>query len=139
MDSIQHAQLSSQKAVEVLEGQVGFVQLVLNAINLYDAHVKESLKELARKSKEIPGQVQDHVFHGRAGHQATLEKLLELVEFIVLTSDWAVTLKTANIDLLWQAFVSSPNFTSEQVLFLQFINKKRSRIQKMTDSDGFPK
>ena len=71
----------------MLEDKVGFVQLVLNAINLYDAHVKELLKELARKSKEIPGLVHDHVFHGRSSHQATLEKLLELFEFIVLTSD----------------------------------------------------
>jgi hypothetical protein len=47
------------------------------------------------------------------GHQATLEKLLELLEFVVLGSDWAVTVKTNNIDNLWRAFVLSPNFTSD--------------------------
>jgi hypothetical protein len=44
-----------------------------------------------RKGKAPPEKVENYVFAGRMGHQATLEKLLELLEFVVLGSDWAVT------------------------------------------------
>lgn len=66
-----------------------------------------------RKGKAPPEKVESYIFAGRMDHQATLEKLLELLEFVVLGSDWAVTVKTNNIDNLWRTFVLSPNFTSD--------------------------
>lgn len=48
----------------------------------------------------------------------------------MLGSNWAVTVRAENLDALWRTFVLSPNFTSDQMLFLQFINKKRHRSAK---------
>jgi hypothetical protein len=124
---VETASLTTQKALCLLEEQLGLVRLVLGVISHYDSQVKEALKQLVRKGKPPPEKIESHVFAGSAEHQPTLEKLLELLEFIVLGSEWTVTVGTANLDALWKTFVLSPNFSSDQVLFLQFINKKRQR------------
>jgi hypothetical protein len=49
--------------------------------------------------------IENFIFFGRSSHQATLEKLFEILEYIVLTSDWAVTISNQNIELLWKTFV----------------------------------
>lgn len=36
-----------------------------------------------------------------------------------------MSIKPQNIDALWATYVLTPNFTSDQTLFLGFINKKR--------------
>lgn len=124
---VELASLTTKKALCLLEEQLGLVRVVLQVITHYDSQVKEALKQLVRKGKPPPEKVESHVFAGTAEHQPTLEKLLELLEFVVLGSDWAVTVGTTNLDALWKTFVLSPNFSSDQVLFLQFINKKRQR------------
>ena len=104
--------------------------LILKDIGHYDNQVKEALKQLYRKNKAAPEKVETHVFAGRTGHSPTLEKLLEMLEFVVLGSNWAVTVREENLDCLWKTFVLSPNFTVDQVLFLQFINKKRQKASR---------
>ena len=104
----------------------------------YDEEVKEVLKQLVRKNKPLPEKVENHVFVGRVGHHATLEKLLDILEFVVLTSEWAVTIKAPNLETLWTAFVLRPNFPPDQSLFLSFINKRRVRTQRMpADATGY--
>jgi len=66
--------------------------VILNDISLYDQHVKDALKSLVKKDK-APENVESYVFSGRTGHHASLEKLFELLEFVVLNSNWAVTIK----------------------------------------------
>jgi len=104
----------------------------------YDEEVKEVLKQLVRKNKPLPEKVENHVFVGRVGHHATLEKLLDILEFVVLTSEWVVTIKAPNLETLWTAFVLRPNFPPDQSLFLSFINKRRVRTHRMpADATGY--
>jgi hypothetical protein len=127
---------STHKALCLLEEQIGLVSLILKDIELYDGQVKEALKQLVRKNKSPPEKVETQVFAGCTEHQLTLEKLLELLEFVILGSNWAVTIGAENLDALWKTFVFSPNFTSDQVLFLQFINKKRQRPAQYSVDTG---
>lgn len=89
-----------------------------------------------RKNKAPPEKVESHIFAGSTDHQSTLEKLLELLEFVVLGSDWSVTVGAENLDSLWRTFVLSPNFTSDQVMFLHFINQKRHRPSRYLGDAG---
>lgn len=114
------------------------MDILLFDLTVYDTRVKESLKQLIRKNKKVPPEEETHIYAGRTDHQTTLEKLLEAIEFVVLRSGWEVTLKTKNINTLWKTFVESPNFSQDQALFLQFINKKRYRPSKY-DSSGHDK
>ena len=54
-----------------------------------------------------------------------VEKLLDFIQFVIIGSDYTVSLKSQNIDILWKIFVHQPNFTQDQTQFLQFINQKR--------------
>ena len=57
--------------------------------------------------------------------------MLEIIELVVLQSDWVVSIKPQNIDALWATYVLTPNFTSDQTLFLNFINKKRFKASNL--------
>ena len=104
----------------------------------YDEEVKEVLKQLVRQGKALPESVENHVFSGRMGHRVTLGKLLEILEFVILASDWEVAIKAENLETLWTTFVLRPNFTSDQAQFLSFINKKRTRTHRMPpDAAGY--
>lgn len=118
---------NGKRVIEMLEEQLRFVEIVVQGITLYDGKVKEALKSMARKNRVPPEKGESHIFYGRTSHHATLMKLLELLEFVIMNSDSKVSLRSANIDVLWKIFVLSPNFTQDQNLFLQFINKKRMR------------
>jgi len=85
--------LSTRRAIELVEGQLGLVSTILDDITHYDSQVKEALKQLVRKNKAAPENVESYVFAGRTEHQLTLEKLLELLEFVVLGSDQSVTIE----------------------------------------------
>jgi hypothetical protein len=80
----------------------------------YDEEVKEVLKQLVRQNKAPPESVENHVFCGRMSHRVTLGKLLEILEFVILASDWEVTIKAENLETLWTTFVLRPNVTSDQ-------------------------
>jgi len=131
--------LSTKKAICVLEQQLGLVSVILGDITNYDSQVKEALKQLVRKGKSPPEKVESYVFAGRTEHQPTLEKLLEVLEFLVLNSNWAVSIKAENLDTLWKIFVLYPNFTSDQTLFLQFLNKKRQRQVRNYEAGAYSK
>jgi hypothetical protein len=82
-----------------------------------------------------PENVENHVFVGKTGHHVLLEKLLDLLEFVIIQSNWAVTIQAKNIDTLWKLMVLSPNFQQDQTLFFAFINKKRSKQTRYTSMD----
>jgi len=110
MGDYQQYKLSSSQALELLEKQIGLVDIILQDITLYDQHVKEAMKGLIKKNINAPDNVENYIFSGRTGHHTSLAKLFELLEFVVLNSNWAVTIKTQNIDTLWKLLVLSPNF-----------------------------
>lgn len=109
-----HSGLSRAEALKQLEEQLGLVQVILQDIMRYDEEVKEVLKQLVRQNKAPPESVENHVFCGRMSHRVTLGKLLEILEFVILASDWEVTIKAENLETLWTTFVLRPNFTSDQ-------------------------
>jgi hypothetical protein len=79
----------------------------------YYNQVKEHLKSLTLKNKVPVDKIENFIFAGRSSHQSTLDKLFEILEYIVLTSDWAVSINNQNIELLWKTFVLQPNFQIE--------------------------
>jgi len=134
----QESNPTGQKAIQCVDDCLGFVDLVIASITEYDSQVKEALKVITRKKKAPIEQVEEHIFTGASTHRDTQSKLLDLLEFVVLSSNHTVTIQTKNIDVLWRIYVNSPNFTSDQVQFLQFINKRRQRpMRQMVDATGF--
>jgi hypothetical protein len=129
--------LTTEKALEVINEQMSLVDTVLVDVTHYDGQVKEALKQHVRKKGAPPDNVESYVFAGRTEHSQTLEKLLELLEFVVLGSNGKVTIKSGHIDALWKTFVLSPNFTSDQNLFLSFLNKKRQRTSGHAQYGGY--
>ena len=103
------------------------MQVILQVIVIYDTQVKEELKKLVRKAKLPPERPEAHVFVGRSSHESMLTTLLDLIEFLVLSSEWQVNIGAANLDTLWKQFVLAPNFTTDQNHFLTWVNKRRVR------------
>ena len=80
-------ELTTQKVLEMINEQVNLVDTILSDIGHYDMAVKEALKQHVRKKGFAPEKVESFVFSGRFEHKQTLEKLLELLEFVVLGSN----------------------------------------------------
>lgn len=119
--------MTKQQALEYLEKQVGIVDIILNDITLYDQHVKNTLKNLVKKDLQTPENIENYVFAGKTPHKKALNLLFYFLEFVVIDSNWAVTIREKNIDNLWKLFVAQPNFIQDQTIFLNFINKQRHR------------
>lgn len=66
------------------------------------------------------------MFVGYKNHLASIGKLLETFEYIVLKSKHHVQLKPANVESLWNIFVRQPVFVDDQTQFVSWINKKRT-------------
>lgn len=83
------------------------------------------MRSFTEKKKALPEDVSNFIFTGKHTHEATLNCLLGFLEYLILSSETAVSLGTDNIDHLWKTFVQQPNFNSDQTLFLKWINKYR--------------
>lgn len=83
---------TGQQAIQCVDDCLGFVDLIIASITVYDNQVKEALKVITRKNKAPIDQVEEHVFYGRTSHHETQSKLLGLLEFVVLNSNHAVTI-----------------------------------------------
>lgn len=87
--------------------------------------MREKTRALSEKNKTLPDDVSNFVFVGKHTHQDTLDQLLGFLEFLIINSEYKVTLGTENIDKLWIMFVQQPNSNVDQTLFLKWINKHR--------------
>lgn len=85
---------------------------------------------ITRKNKAPIEKIEDYIFYGRSAHKEVVEKLLDFIQFVIIGSDYTVSVKCQNIDILWKIFVHQPNFTQDQTLFLQFINQKRKSYNR---------
>ena len=119
------SQLFAKEAIQQLEEQLNLVDLIVSSVTGYDQHVKEAVKVITRKNKAPIEKIEDYIFYGRSAHKEVVEKLLDFIQFVIIGSDYTVSLKSQNIDILWKIFVHQPNFTQDQTQFLQFINQKR--------------
>ena len=88
------------------------------------------------KSGTLPDNLDEHVFSGKYSHSHTLQRILDLLEFLICQSQQEsnktgqlVTLGIENIKQLWGLFVNEPNFQSDQSLFLNWVNKTRTMQQ----------
>lgn len=119
------SQLFAKEAIQQLEEQLNLVDLIISSVTGYDQQVKEAVKVITRKNKAPIEKIEDYIFYGRSAHKEVVEKLLDFIQFVIIGSDYTVSLKSQNIDILWKIFVHQPNFTQDQTQFLQFINQKR--------------
>lgn len=117
--------LGAQQIIVLLERKVGLTQVVMKGIESYYDEVKKALKELVRKNKAPSENFGEQTFAGRQPHQATIQKVLELLEYIVIGSRHQVLLRAENIEKLWMQFVQQPTFIDDQATFLSFVNKRR--------------
>lgn len=78
--------------------------MVQNIVS-YHAQVKEKIKVFAQQKKNLPEDVSGVVFIGKHNHEQTLNSMLSFLEFLIIQSNYQVTLGTHNIDTLWQIFV----------------------------------
>jgi len=82
-----------------------------------------------RKNKAPPEHPDNFIFAGRSPHRQTLEKLLELIEYIVMISNQNISFKQTTIERLWVLFMVQPNVESvDSTVFLNFLNKKRFKL-----------
>ena len=119
------SQLFAKEAIQHLEEQLNLVDLIISSVTGYDQQVKEAVKVITRKNKAPIEKIEDYIFYGRSAHKEVVEKLLDFIQFVIIGSDYTVSLKSQNIDILWKIFVHQPNFTQDQTQFLLFINQKR--------------
>jgi hypothetical protein len=117
--------VSAPGIIVALEQQLGIVSRLITNIESYHTAVRERSRYLAEKNKGLPDDISNFVFVGKHTHKDTLENILGFLEFLILNTNHQVTLGPENIDKLWTLFVQQPNFTSDQTLFLAWINKHR--------------
>ena len=65
-----------------------------------------------------------HKFIGHQTHERTVKTFLNQIKFLL--QDQQTCIGETNLSLLWQIFVESPNFTREQDMFLQWINRSKA-------------
>lgn len=107
------SQLSAKEAIQNLEEQLSLVDLIISSVTGYDQQVKEAIKVITRKNKAPIEKIEDYIFYGRSAHKEVVEKLLDFIQFVIIGSDYTVSLKSQNIDILWKIFVHQPNFTQD--------------------------
>lgn len=78
--------LTAEKALIQLEDEICITKIIMDDINLYCEEVKKALKDLVKKGKVPDESFGEKVFIGKMNHQATLNKLFEVLEFLVLES-----------------------------------------------------
>lgn len=64
------------------------------------------------------------MFAGYEKHDRTLKTLLNQIKFLV--ADPNVNLGVKNIELLWRIFVDEPNFSKEQAMLVNWINRSKA-------------
>lgn len=77
----------------MLENQISFVDLIISAVTGYDQQVKEAVKLITRKNKQPIEQIETHVFCGRTPHGQVIDKMLDFMQFIIIGSEFCVTLR----------------------------------------------
>jgi len=105
--------LSLPSLASQLEDQVKIITVLIKNIIQYQDNVKEKLKQLTEKKKQLPEDVTEYVFVGKHEHEVSLSKMLDFLEYVVTVSNQKVALGTENIDILWKVFVQQPNFNSD--------------------------
>jgi hypothetical protein len=78
-----------------------------------------------KKTQLLPEEVGGFAFVGKHAHDTVLGHLLSFIEFLIVQSNMQVPIGIPNIDTLWQIFVHQPNFSSDQNLFLKWVNLYR--------------
>lgn len=97
--------LSLPSLVSQLDDQVKIITVLIKNIIQYQDNVKEKLKQLTEKKKQLPEDVTECVFVGKHEHEVSLGKMLDFLEYVVTVSNQKVALGTENIDILWKVFV----------------------------------
>ena len=75
------------------------------------------------KTMENVGTFYEQIFVGSNSHEQTVQAMLALLEYLLSSN--SVCLGVHNIKLLWQIFVEEPNYTMEQTMFLNWINRSK--------------
>ncbi|CDW78729.1 UNKNOWN [Stylonychia lemnae] len=120
----------TQKTVIVqLNKQLQLVNKIIQNIKNYHLQVKEKLKTLQASKKILPEDISTYIFVGKHAHDNILNQLLKFLESLIIESNLDVTIGPENINTLWEIFVQQPNFSSDQNLFLKWINLQRQHDQ----------
>lgn len=77
--------------------------IIKNILN-YNLAVKDKVKQILEKKKQLPEDVGNFIFIGKHNHDTTQYKLLEFLEFLIINCK-QISLGTNNIDTLWKVFV----------------------------------
>ena len=118
-------ELNSEVAIKKLNDQFDFIGLTIQNIERYNSLVQKQMVDSVNKGL-VPENVSKTKFEGNVTHAEQLDKLLEFIENVISTSDNRVEIGTANIQKLWNIFVSASSIEFDKNTFFKWLCKESS-------------
>jgi hypothetical protein len=78
--------ITTQVIIVLLNKHLDLIELTVKDIERYHSMITEKVKVLSEK-KKLPDEPQNHLFVGTYNHQVNLNRRLEFLDFLIMTSN----------------------------------------------------